>query len=99
MDSASPLPRAFQIFRTILIPNPGTQNNTFFQVSGNDSSGETDLTILDIKGQVLYQNQRLKVKTDKQISLAKFPKLTAGLYVAKIISAGQQSTASFVIRD
>ncbi len=88
-----------ELLSLITIPNPGTQNNTFFQVSGNDSSGEIDLTILDIKGQVLYKNQQFKVKSDRQISLARLPKLTAGLYVAKIISADQQSTTSFVIRD
>lgn len=88
-----------ELLSLITIPNPGTQNNTFFQVTGNDASGEIDLTILDIKGQVLYKNQRFKVKNDRQISLARLPKLTAGLYVAKIISADQQSTTSFVIRD
>lgn len=88
-----------ELLSLITIPNPGTQNNTFFQITGNDTSGEINLTILDIKGQIIYKNQRLKIKNDNQISLTRFPKLTSGLYVAKIISAGQQSTASFVIRD
>ncbi|WP_234644791.1 T9SS type A sorting domain-containing protein [Dyadobacter sp. CY356] len=88
-----------ELLSLITVPNPGTQNNTFFQVSGNDSSGEIDLTILNVKGRIIYQNQRFKTKNDKKISLAGFPKLTSGLYVAKIISAGQQSTVSFVISE
>ncbi|WP_159467041.1 T9SS type A sorting domain-containing protein [Dyadobacter sp. 3J3] len=88
-----------ELLTFITIPNPGTQNNTFFQIAGNDASGEIDLTILDSKGQVLYKNNRLKVRNDKQIALGRLPKLTAGLYIAKIICAGQQSTASFVIRE
>ncbi|MEO6686736.1 MAG: T9SS type A sorting domain-containing protein, partial [Dyadobacter sp.] len=88
-----------EILSFITIPNPGTQNSTFFQVKGNGVSGEVDLTILNIKGQIVYRNEHLKIKTDNQISLARLTKLAAGLYVAKIISADQQTTASFVIRD
>ena len=92
---------AVQGFRELLslvtVPNPGSQNNTFLQVKGN--SGEIDLTIFNAKGVVMYRKSRLKLATNKQISLAELPRLTTGLYVAKITSADQQSTVSFVIAD
>jgi len=92
---------AVQGFRELLsivpVPNPGSQNSTFFQVKGN--SGEIDLTIYSAKGLVVYHGNRLKLANNKQISLAKLPVLTTGLYVAKIISGDQQSTVSFVIAE
>lgn len=81
------------------IPNPGFQTQGFFLVKGNDSSGKVALTVVDVKGMLVYKNDQIVLGKNKQIPLSMLPELTTGLYIAKVISGNEHSTVSFVIAE
>jgi len=81
------------------IPNPGTQSQGFLLVKGNDSSGKLALSVVDVKGVLVYRNDQFALGDNKQIPLSTLPELTAGLYIGNIISGNQHSTVSFVIAE
>jgi hypothetical protein len=57
------------------------------------------LTIVDVKGTVVYKNDQLVLDNSKKILLSRLPELAWGMYIAKIVSGEQHSTVTFVIAE
>ncbi|WP_149239723.1 T9SS type A sorting domain-containing protein [Dyadobacter sp. 32] len=79
--------------------DPGAQSNSFQQIKGNDSSGQIQLSIADVKGRLLYQNTEYVLGNTKRIPLSDLPALRPGVFIAKIVSGNQHSAVTFVISD
>ncbi|WAC12637.1 T9SS type A sorting domain-containing protein [Dyadobacter pollutisoli] len=88
-----------ELLSLVPTPNPGSQSSGFLQVKGNDKSGKLQLTIVDVKGTVVYKNDQLVLDNSKKILLSRLPELAWGMYIAKIVSGEQHSTVTFVIAE
>ncbi len=92
--------KGFKIALSIVpVPNPGIQNNTYFQINGRGASDEIALTVLTPGGKVIFKNEGFKLNADGRVSLGSLPEIMPGLYIAEVVTADQQSTVSFIIGD
>lgn len=88
-------------FRELLsitaIPNPAaSQDKLYFQIKGLNSSDQVDITVVDVKGILLYTGS-YQLKADHRISLKKLPKMPTGFYYVKVKNKDQLTSVPFVI--
>lgn len=84
----------------VTAPNPGKQKESYLRFTGVQTPDQTlGLALYNVNGQLIYNAENVRLKSDGLLPLKQFPDLALGLYIVKVNIDGQILTTRFVISD
>lgn len=79
-------------------PNPSVLKNVRFQVTGLEITEAVSVSLFDIQGRVLYQNEQAVPNAERQLTLPSSLDIPPGNYFLKIIARNQQANTLFIVQ-
>lgn len=79
-------------------PNPSVLKNVRFQVAGLETTEAVSVSLIDIQGRVLYQNEQAVPDAERQLTLPSSLDIPPGNYFLKIIAKNQQASTLFIVQ-
>jgi Secretion system C-terminal sorting domain len=83
----------------VVLPNPGTNNQTVFRVTGFKANEIIDISITDATGRIVAKKKMTALQNRYSIPLSTVGKLSSGYYYITVQSKEKKADASFVIID
>jgi len=81
----------------VTFPNPSSNENIQFKVSGLNSPAAISVTVYDSKGFVIYKNEKYQLDNRFLISIDSVTKKHSGQLFIKIVKKDQSAVSSFVV--
>jgi hypothetical protein len=85
--------------RIVVLPNPGTNNQTVFRVTGFKANEIVDIGITDATGRIVARKKMAALQNRYSIPLSSIANLSSGHYYITIQNKEKKTYASFVIID